>query len=397
MSKTKMDFPMEKNTDRVKVLVLCLSDPASDPRPRRVIELCSSLGFDVSVMSYASRETSLGVTRYNLRAPSPNLLSKIVRRLWGTVSAILPFESWRMFCDKRRFELAGAKDLLEGKRFDLFIVEDLQLLPLVFEVRQGGKVLFDAREYYPRQNEGELWFDMFDSRRRVQLCSCYMTRCDAVITVSEGLRREYFDEFGISAGVYRGTPNHVDLPVHNTDPRCIRMVYHGAANRNRRIENLIDIVSLLDDRFSLDLILVGNPRYRQELRRKAADMKRINFIEPVGFEEIIPTIAKYDIGFFYCEPVTFNLANCLPNKFFEYIQARLMIAIGPSPDMAEIVHEYQCGIVAEEFSVHSMAKAFNALTADDIDEYKRNSDKAARELCFEKESGKLVSILKKLV
>jgi len=175
------------------------------------------------------------------------------------------------------------------------------------------------------------------------------------------------------------------------------MVYHGAANRNRRIENLIDVVLLLDDRFSLDLILVGNPRYQQELRRKAAGMKRINFVEPVVFEEIIPTIAKYDIGFFYCEPVTFNLANCLPNKFFEYIQARLMIAIGPSPDMAEIVHEYKCGIVAEEFSVHSMAKALNALTADDIDEYKRNSDKAARELCFEKESGKLVSILKKLV
>lgn len=397
MSNTKKEFPMEKNTGRVKVLVLCLSDPASDPRPRRVIELCSSLGFDVSVMSYASRETSLGVTRYNLRAPSPNLSSKIVRNLWGVASAFLPFERWRVFCEKKRFGLEGAKSLLEGMHFDLFIVEDIRVLPLAFELRQGGKIFFDAREYYPKQNEGELSFVLFDRRRRVQLCSQHMTRCDAVVTVSEGLRHEYFNEFGVAAEVYRGTPNHVDLPVHNTDPRCIRMVYHGAANRNRRIENLIDVVSLLDDRFSLDLILVGNPRYQQELRRKAAGMKRINFVEPVVFEEIIPTIAKYDIGFFYYEPVTFNLANCLPNKFFEYIQARLMIAIGPSPDMAEIVHEYQCGIVAEEFSVHSMAKALNALTADDIDEYKRNSDKAACELCFEKESGKLVSILKKLV
>ena len=397
MSNTKKEFPMEKNTGRVKVLVLCLSDPASDPRPRRVIELCSSLGFDVSVMSYTSRETSLGVTRYNLRAPSPNLSSKIVRNLWGVASAFLPFERWRVFCEKKRFGLEGAKSLLEGMHFDLFIVEDIRVLPLAFELRQGGKIFFDAREYYPKQNEGELSFVLFDRRRRVQLCSQHMTRCDAVVTVSEGLRHEYFNEFGVAAEVYRSTPGYIDLPVRTSDPGNIRMVCHGAANRNRRIENLIDVVSLLDDRFSLDLILVGNPRYQQELRRKAAGMKRINFVEPVVFEEIIPTIAKYDIGFFYYEPTGFNIAHCLPNKFFEYIQARVMIAIGPSPDMAEIVHEYQCGIVAEEFSVHSMAKALNALTADDIDEYKRNSDKAARELCFEKESGKLVSILKKLV
>jgi hypothetical protein len=69
-------------------------------------------------------------------------------------------------------------------------------------------------------------------------------------------------EFGVDAEVYRSTPLYVDHPVHPTDPERIRMVYHGAANRNRRIENLIEIVSLLDDRFSLDLILTGNLRYQ---------------------------------------------------------------------------------------------------------------------------------------
>lgn len=381
----------------LKAIVLCLADPSGNPRPRRVIELCHTLELDVSVMGYPLTQPFYLQKHFILPSPSPSLIHKILRRLWGTAGALLPFEKGRIFCEAQRFGFTEAKNPVHGEEFDLLIVEDLQLLPLAFEIRGDGKILFDAREYYPRQNEGELWFDLFERRRRTQLCRDYLTRCDAVVTVSEGLRREFLNEFGVDAKVYRSTPSYIDFPAHATNPEKIRMIYHGAANRNRRLENLIEIVSLLDERFSLDLILTGNPRYQQELRRKAASMERVGFPAPVPFEEIIPTIGKYDIGFFYCEPSTFNLQNCLPNKFFEFLQARLMIAIGPSPDMAELVNEYRCGVVAEEFSVQSMAKALNSLSAAKIDEYKQGSDKAARELCFEKERDKMISILNKLL
>ena len=332
---------------------MCLADPSGNPRPRRAAELCASLGFDVSVMGYPPRKPLPVRYYFALSSPSPYLFHKVARRLWGMAGALLPFEQGRIFCEKKRFGLTEANNTLAGESFDLLIVEDPQLLALAFKIKGKGKILFDAREYYPRQNEGELWFDLFEKRRRIQLCRDYLTRCDAVVTVSEGLRREYQKEFGISAEVYRSTSSYVDFPVHPTKPHNIRMVYHGIANRNRRLENLIKVVSLLDERFSLDLILTGNPRYQQELRCKAASMKRVSFPAPVAFEEIIPTIGKYDIGFFYCEPATFNLGNCLPNKFFEFLQARLMIAIGPSPDMAELVNKYGCCVVSEKFSVQS--------------------------------------------
>lgn len=388
---------MKRSDIPVKVLVMCLSDPDGDPRPRRAVELCTQLGFDVSVMGYPTGRTFALHSYYPLLSPSSSVLHKILRRLWGIVGILMPSERERVFCEKKRFGLTGAKTALAGQRFDILIVEDLQLLPLAFEVRGDGKILFDAREYYPRQNEGDLWFDLFEKPRRVQLCRDYLPQCDAVVTVSEGLRREFLKEFGVDAEVYRSTPLYVDHPVHPTDPERIRMVYHGAANRNRRIENLIEIVSLLDDRFSLDLILTGNLRYQQELRRKASSMKRVAFRDPVPIEEIIPTIGQYDVGFFYYEPTGFNIAHCLPNKLFEYIQARLMIAIGPSPDMAELVKEYGCGVIAGEFSVHAMAKSLNSLSAADIDKYKNNSDRAAKELCFEKEKNKMSTILKRIL
>jgi len=376
-----------------KVLVMCLADPSRDPRPFRAAELCSSQGFDVSVLGYTTKQSFDVQSYYPLSQPSGSFFNKVLRRFWGVACAFLPFERGRIYCENRRFGLTEAEKQLAKENFDLLIVEDLQLLPLAFAIKVDGKILFDAREYYPRQNEGEIWFEMFERKRRLQLCEDYLTRCEAVVTVSEGLQREYLKEFGVAAEVYRSTPSYVDFPVQPVNPERIRMVYHGAANRNRRIENFIEIVSLLDERFSLDLILIGNPRYQDELRRKAASMSNVDFPKTVPFDQIIPTIGQYDIGLCYFEPTTFNLQHCLPNKFFEYMQARLMIAIGPTPDMMTLVKEYACGVVADNFSVKDMANVLNMLTAADIDKGKHQSDKAARELCFEKERKKMIDLL----
>jgi len=376
---------------------MCLSDPSSDPRPRRAIELCKSLGYDSYVLCYPPNKSFSGVTIYTLTVPSKSIFKKILRRFYSIMSNLTLFEKGKLFWEKLRFGLSGVEEAFQEECFDLLIVEDIQLLPLAISYKGSSKVLFDAREYFPRQNESEIWFELFEKNRLVQVCRKYLPQCDAIVTVSEGLRREYLKEFGLTTEVFRSIPSYVVSAAHPTNPDEIRMVYHGVANRNRRIENLIEVVSLLDERFSLALILTGNSQYQRELQNFAVSMKRVSFIAPVPFEEIIPTIGQYDIGFFYCEPTTFNLLNCLPNKFFEFIQARLMIAIGPSPEMTEIVKEYGCGIVARDFSVQSMASALNSLSAAEIDKSKQQSDKAARDLCFENECEKFISILERLL
>ena len=142
---------------------------------------------------------------------------------------------------------------------------------------------------------------------------------------------------------------------------------------------------------------MGGRGYQDELRRKAASIKRISFLDPVSFSMIIPTISEYDIGFFYYQPTGFNILHSLPNKLFEYIQARLMLAIGPSPDMADLVNEYGCGVVADAFSIKDMANALNSLTTADIEMCKMRSDRAARDLCFEKESRKMIDLMSRLL
>ena len=61
------------------------------------------------------------------------------------------------------------------------------------------------------------------------------------------------------------------------------------------------------------------------------------------------------------------------------------------------VREYGCGVVAEEFSVQSMAKALSGLSAAEIDECKKQSDRAAHKLCFEKEREKMIALISRLL
>lgn len=386
---------MFKNTRNV--LIMSFSDPTNDPRPFRAIELCKSMGFNVSVLSFPfQRELDID-SYYPLSIPQTKISHKIARRIYGFIASVIPYPLVQTFVENRRFGIYNVKKMFKEKRFDLIIVEDLFLLPLAFDIKKRAKILFDAREYYPRQNEGNLWFNLIEKPRRVQLCEKFLSKCDSIITVSNGLKREYEKEFDIKSNVIRSTPPYIDLTPCQVEKSKIRMIYHGAANRNRKIENLIEVFKRLDNRYEMDLILVGNKRYQEELKKVAEGLPKVRFKDPVPFNQIIPTIKDYDIGFFYCEPTTFNLARCLPNKFFEYIQARLMIAIGPSPDMADLVHKYNCGVVAKSFSIEAMADALNALDVEDINEAKKNSAVAAKDLCFEKEQLKLKEILCDLI
>ena len=95
-------------------------------------------------------------------------------------------------------------------------------------------------------------------------------------------------------------------------------------------------------------------------------------------------------------PSNFNEENSLPNKFFEFIQARLCIAISPIEEMKNILLENKLGIVSDNFSEEDLANKIKGLTRLDIFNFKKNVDKYANlsSLEFYKES--LLEEFKKL-
>jgi hypothetical protein len=86
----------------------------------------------------------------------------------------------------------------------------------------------------------------------------------------------------------------------------------------------------------------------------------------------------------------------LPNKFFEFVQARLAVAIGPSPEMERFVRQYGFGVVADSFEPRALAARIAALTPADIEAMKQRADVASRELHAERASAVFVSEVDRL-
>jgi len=308
------------------------------------------------------------------------------------ISRLFPFTLFRDNIINFWFRLRPVSRVMREFTYDVILVEDLFFLPVIMQGKKSSKVIFDAREYYPRQREDSLVFRIVEKPIRIYLCKKYLKQCDLFLTVSWGLAHEYFREFGVSGHVIRSTPSEVVCRINETPMNKIRMVHHGVANRNRKLENMIHLVKLLDLRFSLDLYLQGDQVYISELEGLITQSSRVAIKKPVPFNDIIPMLRNYDLGLFYVEPTTFNLAHCLPNKLFEFIQARLMVAIGPSPEMSRIVREFDCGVISDRFELVAMAESLNKLDANRIREFKNNSDKAARQLNWGEE-GKILQRL----
>ncbi|KXJ57069.1 MAG: hypothetical protein AXW17_13270 [Colwellia sp. Phe_37] len=385
---------MKKNNSS---LVMCLADPSGNPRPKRMVELLQSVGFTVDVLSYSLKENIPINRHFKVSIWPKTFLKRLIRFSIRLFLWLIPVNSIKNWGNNQYYGVSTINKELDKCRYGLIIVEDLQLLPLAFEIKNSAKIIFDAREYYPKQNEESLLFRLFEKSERTRLCSKYLNYCDTVVTVSPSLANEYRREFNVKAELVRSTPSYYECSTHLPSAKKVRMVHHGAANRNRHLEKLIEVFSKLDERFTLDFYLVGDANYIDELKLLAAPFKKINFKIPVIFNDIIPMLNRYDIGFFYVEPTTFNLRYCLPNKFFEFIQARLMVAIGPSPDMAELVEQYDCGIISPAFKIEKMAEKLNGLTAAQILKFKNNSNLAAKTLCFEEESKKLQKIIATLM
>ncbi len=223
----------------------------------------------------------------------------------------------------------------------------------------------------------------------VHLCREYLPRAAAVTTVGGEIAKLYRRDFGVEAEVMRNAPPYVDLAPSPIDGDRIRLVHSGGAVPGRNIEGMIDAFKRLDRRFSLDLYLVTaspSDRYLTALRERAADDARIRFHDAVTPAALPRTLNAYDVGVYWMPPVHTNARLALPNKLFDFVQARLAVAIGPTLEMANLVREHDLGVVSGDYSVDSCVRTLESLDGPDIARWKANADRAARALSFERDA-----------
>lgn len=382
----------------MRVLIICEGKITRLGRVRRTIELLQEMQAEISSLSDEPSNDYAFAMQLLLPKMSASLFARIYRFSLKILRKLIPVFSIQVALT-RKITGFTMGIIPYGQNWDLIIIEHIDFLPLACElkVKQKAKLFFDIRDFYPREFEKYFMFRLLEAGYRKAVFTHLLRECDAVATVSYGLVDALKQEYGIEAYLIRSMPTYENKPVVLVDKNIIRIVHHGSANADRLLGETIKLFEKLDKRFTLDLYLVGNSDDILKLKQMAGNNPAISFHEPVAFDHLIGTLNQYDIGIFFWEPTTFNIKYCLPNKLFEFIQARLMIISTPLPDISRLVIQHKCGLILPSFDINESVKVINSLTVSEVMEAKKASDVAAKKMCFQEEKNILRSVLNSII
>lgn len=369
------------------ILIISFSNLKTDPRVNRQIQFLSET-YHVTTLGHADSGID-SVIHFDVIHHTKRVRDKFI----SAIRLLLGFyeEYYASLA-----EVQQCIPILESHHYDLIIANDIDALPLALKYKKNAKVILDAHEYAPREFEDKFLWRLFFQKYKQYLCTCYIPLVDTMLTVCQGIAEEYHKNYHINPIVMTNAPHYENgLKPSPTNNDKIKIIHHGGAIDSRKIELMIETMKYADERFELYLMLVpSQPKYFDNLKALAADMKNVFFLDPVPMQEIAQCINSYDIGFYLLEPNSFNNKHALPNKFFEFIQGRLCIVIGPSIEMASIVNHYELGQVASSFDPKEMSEVLNNLEQSIIDNYKANTDRYAYELSSNKNKQILLDCIK---
>jgi hypothetical protein len=373
-----------------RILVISFSDLARDPRLDRQLTFLRT-EHEVVAAGWG-KPADEEVEYIDLLDDWPPLRRDLIRRGRSAVDLVVRRAEpvyWRLPFIKTAFQR------LASVRADLVIANDLQTLPVACWVAGGAPVIFDAHEVSADEHGHSRRWRLLMAPYADGLLRAYLPRVAGMMTVGPGLAAYYKARYGVDAEVVTSAPWRADLePGMVGEP--IRLIHHGAAVPQRQLELMIRAMDLLDDRFELTLMLLDDSSsYLTRLKRMAESQPRVSLIPPVPQRAIVQTCNAFDVGVALFPPVNDNLRYVLPNKLFEFIQARLAIVIGPSVDMAQIVREHHCGVVSNDFTPESLAAEIAQLTPERIMSYKRASNAAAKLLSAEANRDTVLSLVER--
>lgn len=373
-----------------KVLVLVFSELKYDARVTRQIRWLTEQ-YDVTVACFEGRD-DLGEVRFEEYPMTPlNLWRKLL--LAGALF-------FRFYGLANRLQHGYYRQLKHLKDFDYIVANDVETLPLAFQLSSNHQVIFDAHEYAPRHFEDKKWWRLLFAPWYHHLCKTYIPKVIGMTTVSDGLAQAYEENYGYKPYVTTNATRFYALqPKEVSKP--IKLVHHGIINTSRKIENMIEMMKILGDDYTLDLILMtpeyaskATQEYFERLKTAIDNESNVTILPALNNEEIVPAINHYDIGLFLLEPVNFNYTYTLPNKLYDFIQARLAIAIGPSVEMAKVVRQYDLGVVSKSFEPQELAKEIERLSVEEIYGFKQNAHKHAQSLSEEENKATFLNLFK---
>lgn len=323
-----------------------------------------------------------------------------------------PDPDWKFFCHRipipRAANAGIAGKILERVRIglamtreavafrpDLIHCNDFDTLSFGYlaAVMCDSALIYDAHELW---SENELAGRSAIGKRLVKRIEGVMARrCDGVISVSNAAGAWLQGQYGLKNLIVVTNCPMIGNVEQQPKSEHFELLCHGMFAPDRGYEELIDCAAMVAP-YDIQVRLRGYGVRTQEYRDRAAatGQKNIFFSEKVPSDMVCSAASASHVGVALTRPVSKSYELTVSNKLFEYLAAGLPVILSDVPEHRMLNKHYHFGIILDEISPEALAEAA-ILLKEDQELYYRLRDNAvlaSRELCFEKEGKKLISL-----
>ncbi|MEJ1087402.1 hypothetical protein WDU99_03620 [Microbacterium sp. Mu-80] len=374
-----------------RILCISFSDINSDSRVLRQLDVLREFG-EVTTLSYGTRP--MGAAHH---LEIPRSLPSLPQTPTGILNLVL-----RRFraVEMQAPALAESRRLLGDREFDIVVANEARALPIAFRVDGVPRIWCDLHEWAPGERTHVLAWKILVAPFMRWVCAEYLPQVDVSTTINDAIATMYQDAFDIEPEIVRNAIAHrADLEPTPMLDGVVRLVHSGGAVPGRNIEAIIDAVDILGAGYTLDLYLIASRQadsYWLKLQKRIDESPRTTLHPPVSPDRLPDTLNDHDLGVFVLPPHTANHRYMLPNKFFDFVQARLGLVFGPSAVTDRLIEAQQLGVVTAGYSGQDVAAAIAGVSRSDIAAFKNAADVAAKDLSSDRDVAVERAILTRL-
>jgi glycosyltransferase involved in cell wall biosynthesis len=373
---------------RKRVASVVLNDFINDSRVLKEVRSLTAAGFEVTVVALKIGDVPKFEKREGFEVHRIDLKTRVLPK--GKFFGAIKYLELTL---RIIFGYAN-RDIWHCNDFEPFLMAAMTKI-----FKRKLQVVYDAHEYAREKNGRDGINKRFVNWMEPKIIHC----ADAVITVSEGIAKEYVRLYGLEkVHVVYNAPHKIQpikadrfREAFGISPESKIFLYQGKFITGRGVQLLLDAFSELDGSGAV-LVFLGSGYLENDISSAAGQVKNIFMHPAVSYEEIIAYSSSADFGLNSVENVCLSYYYCMPNKLFEYIQAGIPIVTTNLYDCKHLVEDEHIGLVIPEFTVQSVKETVLKAMKTETSQFEPGLKRAADIYHWAAEEAKFVAIYQDL-
>ncbi len=283
---------------------------------------------------------------------------------------------------------------------DILLSNDLDtLLPnyLISKIF-NKKLVYDSHELFTEVPE--LINRPFQQNFWLKIEAFILPKLKNCYTVSNSVAKYYTNKYNTSFLTIRNVPYFIKntetgkFPFNTNKKKII--LYQGAVNKGRGLELMIEAMPFINNAL---FVIIGNGDIKKEIKQQIHHLqlqKKVHLISKITPKKLRKLTPLANLGISLEEDLGLNYKYALPNKLFDYVQAKIPILVSNLPEMKKVIEKYNIGEIVNNRNSKTLATQIKAILQKEKKSYTANLEIAANELNWEKESKKLIRVFNDL-